>query len=120
MRKSSSSRTLSWKADLSFCYAARMILLGGWVVLGFLAFLCWTGAGKLLACRYTGRLIATLAIPSILAGACFWLYSGGPAVADDPWAGVLLVVTLMVAGATMIAVLPVWFIAEERLGGLMP
>ncbi|WP_313535014.1 hypothetical protein [Sphingomonas sp.] len=78
------------------------------------------GAGELFGCRHTGRLIAALTTPSLLAGIAFWLYSGGPAMAGDPWAAILLAVAVMMAGAAMLAVLPVWFIAEERLGGRMP
>jgi len=94
-------------------------VLGAWVVLALLAFLSWACAGKLLACRHTGRLIASLAVPSLLAGISFWLFSGGPASMDDPWDGIIIVVAVAVAGATTIAVLPIWFLAEDRPGGLM-
>jgi hypothetical protein len=97
-----------------------MTLFAGWIALSLLGFLVWFAAGRLLRLAHLGRLIATLAVPSLVVAGTVWFsylqrrYPGSPG-----WDAVFFVVSLMAGGATTILILPICFVAEERLGWRM-
>ncbi|WP_333571683.1 hypothetical protein [Sphingomonas sp.] len=96
-----------------------MTILAWCIALSLIAFAAWLTAGAILRLSHLGRLIATLSVPSLASAAVAWLAYLDIRHADGEWDVVFFLLSVGAGGATMIMVLPVWFLAEERLGGRM-
>ena len=85
--------------------------------LSVLAFAMWCVAAFALRLRHLGRLIVTVAGPGIGVGCYCWLSYLERAVNGGPgWDAVFLVLSILAGGLATLAVLPIWFVAEEKLG----
>lgn len=82
------------------------------------AFALWLVSAFALRLRQTGRLLVTLGIPALLTSAVIWaryLEDRGPA-SEPGWDAVFLIVSVFAGALSGAAMLPVWFLAERKLG----
>ncbi|UIJ44125.1 hypothetical protein LZK98_13690 [Sphingomonas cannabina] len=95
-----------------------MTLVAWLLALTGLAFALWLTAAFLLRLRHLGRLVLTIAVPALFAGGWVWLsYLEKRTPGSEPgWDAVFLLVSFFVGAFAALAVLPVWFVAEEKLG----
>ena len=83
------------------------------------AFASWCVAGFVLLWREHGRLLATVLVPAVAVG--FYLYADywgkRVAPAEPGWDVFFALVCLFTGAFTVMATLPVYWIAERTLGG---
>jgi hypothetical protein len=83
------------------------------------AFACWCFAGFVLRWREQGRLLATTMVPAV--AAAFYLYADywtkRIAPAEPGWDIFFALVCFFTGAFTVVASLPVYFLAERSLGG---
>lgn len=84
--------------------------------LALLAFLAWLLGAFVLRLGHAARLMLTLIVPAATAGCCLWSRYMIHRIGDPGWDAVFVVVSVTVAALVAIAALPVWFLAEEKLG----
>ena len=83
------------------------------------AFACWCLAGFVLRWREHGRLFAATLVPA--AATSCWVFAdywGKRAASTEPgWDAVFAIVSFVAGASTLVATLPVYYIAERTLGG---
>lgn len=94
-----------------------MVIVAWWFVLSVAAVLAWIAAAG-LRFAHTGRLVATIVFPAMLAGAGAWrtFFPSGAAIHAPGWNVVFVLLSLSAGLAGGVSVLPIWFLAEEKLG----
>ena len=98
-----------------------MAILAWLAAVAALAFVLWALAAFVLRFGHTARLVLTLSGPALLVGRWMWsdhLSRRIPGV--DNWDLVFAVLSICAGAMTAVAVIPIWFLAEEKLGWRAP